>query len=369
VSATPTTPDGRRLAVLSVASVLVAALAVLGLVARRGGAEAREADLRQKLAAEGVPVRTATVEMGSPTRPVAATGEVHAFRQATLYAKVSGYVTSMRVDKGDRVRQGEVLALLEAPAVEQQVASARADLILKEQEARRVEALEPSHVVSEQDVEQAVSARRVAEAALERARALLSYATLRAPFTGRVTARYVDEGALVAAATGSTSSVQPILDVAEMDRVRVFAYLPQDDALEVREGDEAELSLPHGEVLRAPVARLARSLDPRTRTMLVEIDVPNDPPAVYPGQFVPVRILVHRPPHPAIPTAALVFRGDSPQVALVEGHRVHFVPVVLGHDDGPRVEVLRGLAGGELLALDASSLSEGAPVQASPPAR
>ncbi len=347
----------------AVVAIAVAAAGLGLLYARKHGAEARELRERVNAAEAGTPIRAATVEMARPTRAVSLTGEVRAFRQATLYAKVSGYVTRMRVDKGDRVREGQVLAVLESPDAAEQVASAEAALALRQQEARRARTLAPSHVVSDQEVEQAETALRVAETGLARARVTQSYATIRAPFSGRVTARYVDEGALVAAATGSTSSVQPLLEVADMDQVRVSAYLPQEDALAAREGDDAVLRLDRGEEIQARVSRISRSLDPRTRTMLAEIVVPNDPPRMYPGQFVQVRLEVARPSRPSVPPLALVFRGDSQAVAVIEANRVHFVPVVTGEQDGTRVEIVRGLKGGERVALDPSRLSDGAAVQ------
>jgi hypothetical protein len=97
--------------------------------------------------------------------------------------------------------------------------------------------------------------------------------------------------------------------------------------------------------------------------MLVEIEVPNDPPRVYPGQFVQVSLQVGRPARPTVPPSALTLRGDSAAVAVLEGNRVHFVPVLTGEHDGARVEIVRGLSGGERVALDAGGLSEGAPVQ------
>ncbi len=358
-------PARRGLAVAFLGAVVVNALAVGLLVVRKRSSEARPAAARRRVAAEGTPVRAATVEAGGPTRTVSVTGEARAFRQTTLYAKLSGYVTAMRVDRGDRVKEGEVLARVESPDADQQVASAEADLALKKIAAQRAQALAPSHVISDQELDQAETALRVSEAALERARVNQSYALIRAPFSGRITARYVDEGALVAAATGSTSSVQPLLDLADMDRIRIFAYLPQDDAMAVREGDDAELTLRRGEKVTAHVTRVSRSLDARTRTMLVEIDLPNDPPRLYPGQFVQVSIQVRRTPHPSVPPSAVVFRGDAPRVALIENGHVRFVPVELGEHDGTRVEIRKGVQVGQQVALDAGGLSDGAAVQVS----
>jgi RND family efflux transporter MFP subunit len=362
ISPRPAATGGRVLGFSALAIVAVAA--GLGfMLLRKQGAEAKEAGERKAVAEAGTPVRAVTVEVGGPTRTVSVTAEVRAYRQATLYAKVSGYVTAMRVDKGDKVREGQVLAVLESPESAELVASAEADLALKKQAAQRARALAPSGVVSAQELDQAESALKVSEAALARAKVTLSYATMRAPFSGRVTARYVDEGALVAAATSSTSSVQPVLELADMDRLRVYLYLPQDDALAVKEGDEAALELSRGEEIHAKVTRMSRSLEPRTRTMLAELDVPNDPPRMYPGQFVRVRLQVARRARPSVPPSALVFRGDAPNVAVVEGNRLKLVPVVLGEHDGTRVEVVKGLQGGERVALDAGGISDGAPVQ------
>jgi membrane fusion protein, multidrug efflux system len=354
---------GRRVLAAVTVAILVVAAGLGVLLLRKHGREARESQARRAEAAAGAPVRAVTVQMGSPTRTVSLIGEVRALRQSTLYAKLSGYVTSMKVDKGDKVRDGQVLAVVESPDAAEQVASAEADVALRQQVARRAETLAPSGVVSDQDVEQAETALKVAEAGLAQARVKLSYASLRAPFTGRITARYVDEGTLVAAATGSTTSVQPLLEIANMDRVRVQVYLPQDDALRVRTGDDAVLVLDRGGEIPAQVTRMTRSLDPRTRTMLVEMEVPNDPPRMYPGEFVQVQLRIARPARPVVPSAALTSRGGTSAVAVVEGGRVRFVPVVTGEHDGANVEIVQGLVGGERVALDAGGLSDGAPVQ------
>jgi RND family efflux transporter MFP subunit len=346
------------------AAVVVAAVGVVALFAKKETAEAREGRTRASQVEKGPLVRTALVEVAPGSKVLTLTGEVRAYDQATLYGKVSGYVKRMAVDKGERVRKGQVLAALESPDADEQVFAAQADLILKQQQERRTRALAPTHTVSEQDLDQAESALKLAESALARAKVLQSYATLRAPFDGVVTARFVDPGALVAAATGSTTSVQPVLELAAMDRLRVWIYLPQDDALAVREGDEALLAPREGSPIHATVTRVTHSLDPRTRTMLAEIVVPNVPARMVPGQFVTVQLHVPRPPRPLVLADALVIRGKSASVALVEKDRVRLVPVVMGDSDGKKVEVLEGLQGGERVALNAGALPDGSPVQA-----
>jgi RND family efflux transporter MFP subunit len=350
-------------------AVAAAAGGVLFLAVGKRSAEAREARDRQASVAAGPVVRTARVELARGGRLVSLTGEVRAWRQAVVYAKVSGYLRTLLVEKGDRVREGQVLGTLESPDADEQVAGAEAEVELRRQQARRARDLAPSGVVSRQELDQAEGALRLAEAALARARALQAYATLRAPFAGVVTARFVDPGALLPAATGSTSAAQPVLEVSDMDRLRVLVYLSQDDALAAREGDEAVL-LPEspGEApLPARVTHLSRSLDPRTRTMQAEVVVDNVPARMYPGQFVKVQLRLARPERPLVPADALVFRGESPSVAVLEGKRVRLVKIVAGEHDGRNVEVLQGLRGGEVVALDASGLPDGSPVQPAEP--
>jgi DNA-binding SARP family transcriptional activator len=143
------------------------------------------------------------------------------------------------------------------------------------------------------------------------------------------------------------------------------AVLAQDVALAVREGDDAVVRTGTGEV-RAKVSRMTRSLEPRTRTMLAELVVDNVPPRMYPGQFVDVQLRLRRPPRPLVRADALVFRGNSASVAVLDGRRVRMVPVVTGEHDGTTVEVLQGLRGGEEVVLNAGSLADGALVQPVP---
>jgi membrane fusion protein, multidrug efflux system len=344
------------------ATVAVVAVGLVVLFVHRRTAEAKEREDRQSAQTAGPVVRTEVVEIGGADRVVPLIGEVRAYSQATLYAKVSGYVRRMLVDKGDRVREGQILAELEVPEVAQQVAAAQADLALKEQLANRARELAPSGVVAAQDLEQAEGALKVAVATLAQARANQAYATLRAPFAGYVTARFVDAGALLSAATGSTSGAQPMLELADMDRVRVQVYLPQAEAMATRENDTAELELEDGSET-ATVGRVTRRLDPRTRTMLAELIVPNLPRRMYPGQFVRVRLHQTQTPRPSVRADALVFGKQGVKVALLEGNHIRLVPVTPGEDDGTHVVVLKGLNGGERVVLNASGLRDGDAVQ------
>jgi len=350
------------------AAVVLSALGAAGLAVARQRREGGERERLAREAAAGPLVVTATTALPSGERTVTFPGDVRAFYQATLYAKVNGYVKEMRVDKGDRVRRGQVLAVVESPETDQQARSARATLEVRRRNAERARRLAPDGIVSRQDLDQAVADLGVAEADFRRLEALRAYEVLRAPFDGVVTTRYVDPGAL----TSATSSGAPVVDVADPARVRIFVYVGQDVAPFARVGDRAEIALDQepGARIPATVRRLADALDLRTRTMLVEL-WPDGVPAVHlvPGLFVHVDLHVAVPPLPTVPAETLMARGERLQVALVRDRRLRFVDVVPGMSDGRSVQIRSGLAGGEVVALSPpSDLGEGAPVQpVSPP--
>lgn len=351
---------------LLVALGVVALLAVAGAVALSIASHRREAAQREALAREadaGPRVLVATAARPSGERTVSLPGDVRAFLQATVYARVSGYVRDMRVDKGDRVRRGQVLAVVESPEADQQVSSARSTLEVRRRNADRARRLGPRGIISQQELDQALADLQVAQADVRRLEALRGYEVVRAPFDGVVTTRYVDPGAL----TNATASGAPIVDVSDAARVRVLVNVGQDVAPFVRLGDEGEITLDqHPEArVHAAVRRVADALDVRTRTMLVELWPEGDLPVrLAPGLFVHVDLRVSIPPLPSIPAEALVSRGERMQVALVQDRKLHFVDVEPGTNDGRMVQVRRGLQGGEVVALSPpSDLGEGAPVQ------
>jgi RND family efflux transporter MFP subunit len=359
------TEKSRTTQVAALVAVFAAAAGAATLFLREHGAQARQVEKLQKDLSQGPVVRVATVQFAAADRVVSLPAEVRADQHATLYAKVSGYVKEVRVDKGDRVRKGDVLAVLESPDLDEQVASAQAELTFRRQQHSRVLRLAPSGRVSQQDREQAEEAVKVAESALARARVQKSYQVLRAPFEGTITARYADPGALLPAATGSTTAAQPLLEIAQLDRLRVALQLGQDDAARVRTGDKVTLQLAADDPpLVAFVSRLSHSLDPRTRTMLCEIDVPRPPAGLYPGAFVNTSIALHGSPRALVPTDALVGKAGQLYVPTVQDGHVHFKRVRLGLDDGANVEVLEGLQSGEVVALNlGTDVADGAPVR------
>jgi RND family efflux transporter MFP subunit len=304
------------------------------------------------------------VTMSSADRSVTLPADTRPFAQATLNAKVGGYVRELHAERGQRVKREQVLAVIEAPETAQDVAAAQSEVENKRRTAARARALAPG-VVSQQDLDNAINDERVAEANLRRAASQRGYTELRAPFDGVITARYVDPGAFLPAGTAAS----PILEVGTVDRLRIFVYVGQDAAPFVHPGDAVTLwqdELPEKRI-PAAVTFVAGALDPRTRTMQVEIDLDNRAWGVLPGTFVHVTLKLHVQPSPAIPNEAIVMREGRTMVALVEGDKVRLVEVELGVNDGRTSRVTRGLQGGESIGVNVPvEVGDGATVRPVP---
>jgi membrane fusion protein, multidrug efflux system len=362
-------PRSTLIVTTTVLLVVAAAAGAIVLFAREHSAHARQVELLRREIDQGPVVRVVRVKLAPADRVVTLPAEVRAEQRSTLYAKVSGYVRRMLVDRGQKVRKGQELAVLESPDLDHQVAAAQAELALRKQQLRRAQTLAPAGFVSQQEREQLEEAVKVAQAALARAQVQKGYEILRAPFDGTITARFADEGALLPAATGGTTGAQPLLEVAHLDRLRVALQLGQDDAAHVRVNDPVTLQIEPGEPpLRARVSRLSQALDPRTRTMLCEIDLTDPPEGLYPGAFVQTSITLHGSPRPLVPPDALVAQGGQIFVPLVQDNRIKFQKVRLGIDDGQNIEVLDGLRGGEVIALNlGTDVADGSPVRPQEP--
>jgi len=355
------------------AGVAAAGLAVLGVVAMAvtSSSRAREETAARTQAVEAGPhVRVVPVEKSSGTRELLLQGEAQPYASVTLYAKISGYLRSIKVDKGDRVRKDQVIAVLESPELDQQVLAAQADARNKEVMANRAKALVGSGVVSQQDHDSAVAGSEIAEATLKSLVKQQGYEVLRAPFDGTVTARFADDGALLQSATSAQTSALPVVTVAQVDRLRVYAYVNQSDAARIRDGDSAQVRTPErpGAVVAARVARRSQALDPRTRTMLVEVDLDNRDGRIVPGSFVSVALEIAGPALVQVPAEALVLRGNRTFVAVVTSDdRVRFQAVKLLDHDGVRARVLEGLEGSERVALNlGEEVEDGGRVQPMP---
>lgn len=353
------------------AAGVVAALVVVGGVAAvatgRQEETRSEAERRRKDNAEGPRVVVVAASQSPPERRIELQAEARPWAQVTLYAKVSGYLRSIAVDKGDRVKKGQRIAVIESPELDSQYDAAVADFKYKKVNAARATSLAKPGVVSARDAELAESSAEVARATVRQLGTQRQYEEIRAPFDGTITARFVDPGALLQAATSAQTGALPLCTVGTTERLRVSAYVDQRDAAWVKAGDEAEVAVPDRPSLRrkGTVARSTGQLDPKTRTMLIEIDLDNRDHAVVPGSYVTVSLRVAMPPGVQVPASALVLRDRLPFVAVVDdAGKVAYRPVVVAEDDGLTARIRSGLAVGERVALDLGvSVADGSQVQ------
>jgi len=310
--------------------VIAAGAGTVALFARERSAQARQEEALKKELDQGPVVRVARVAVAPADRVVSLPAEVRAEQHATLYAKVSGYVSKVLVERGDKVRKGQELAVLESPDLAAQVASAQAELTFRRQQLAAWSASPPPDGLDPgprggggggEGGRCRAGARGDPEGIPGAARAVRRdhHCPVR-----RTRARSSPRR------PGSTSSAQPLLEVAQLDRLRIALHLGQEDAARgPRGGRGCTPASPDQAPFEARISRISQSLDPRTRTMLCEIDLAQPPSGLYPGAFVQTRLPVHGLPRPLLPTEALLGQGGQLFVALVEDGKVHFQRVRL----------------------------------------
>lgn len=302
----------------------------------------------------GPRVEIVTTAAGPKERIIKLLGDVRSGASTTLYAKVAGYLKAMRVDKGDKVETGQVLAEIESPELEQQYAAAAADLANKQRNLARIRGLYEKGNATQVALLQAETDALVAENNVAVLGTTKAYQLLRAPFPGRVTARFVDPGMLVTNAQTNFVSAQPLVTISDDTRVRVYAYLQQADVPYVHVGDVAEVSDASNAERRktASVTRMTGELEARTRTMLIEVHMDNMDSFIVPGGFAYVTLHVPVQSYPQIPVTALLTRGNENVVAVLENDTVKFRPVKVASTDGSVVSLADGLQPGEKIAIN-----------------
>jgi RND family efflux transporter MFP subunit len=354
-----------------VSVLLIGAVIVLVLRSLHAGALETSTTLHAKRY-----VTTIMPKAGSDGQPLTLPGTLLGIIESTVYARSNGYVVRWVKDIGSTVKKGDLLAEITAPEIDQelsQAVSARdqaaASASLAKSTADRWQALRQRDAVTQQDLEERMSAYNqaaanlaAAEANVGRLRKLQGFNQVAAPFDGVVTRRNVDVGDLVNAGNGGT--VQALFAVAQVDPLRLYVYVPQVYAHQIKIGDAVTVTLAEraGEQYRGTVARTARAIDTATRTMQVEIRVPNPSNALITGSYVQVTLPINvQPLVLVVPTNVLLFRPDGTRIALVDaGGKVHLTTVKLGTDFGASVEVLSGLNVSDRIVLNpADSLADG----------
>jgi membrane fusion protein (multidrug efflux system) len=347
--------------------VIVAIVTALVLSSRKTHAATDEAARRVTDAAGGPEVQAVAAVASAPSHHLVLLAEARPFESVTLYAKVSGYLKWIGVDKGDHVKADQVVAIIESPETDAAWSAATADHAQKALTASRLKTLLDRKFASQEESDLASADEAVSRERLESLTQQREFEKLKVPFNGTVTARFADPGALVQDAAASQTSALPVVTVENTDSLRVYAYLDQADAENVRIGLAGVLTMDERPDVRIPVkiARTSGELDAKTRKLLAEFDVVDRRGEIVPGSFVHIEINVPAPVLPELPSEALLVRQDRSLVAVLAADSiVHFRDVTVASNDGKRLRILKGIAVGERVVLNAGdALTDGARVR------
>ncbi|MDE1161243.1 MAG: efflux RND transporter periplasmic adaptor subunit [Acidobacteriaceae bacterium] len=369
--------------VLVLAAVVIVAW---GILKRRHSAS----ELESYTDANAAPtVSMATPALEKSSDEIVLPGNMQAFSMAPIYARTTGYVKSWSRDIGARVRQGEVLAIIETPELDKQLAQARAELEaaktnagLARTTATRYQDLVGENAVSQQDTDTAVNQLKAssaqvasAEANVQRLEELQSFEKIIAPFDGVITARNIDIGQLIGA-NGSTVTTgaglvagnRQVFDISKVDRLRVYINIPQQYAPAAKNGSTATLTLPQypGKTFQGTLVRSSNAVDPVSRTLLAEVDVDNRSGELLPGSYAEVHLHASNPVAiRVVPVSALVLLPQGTRLVTVDAnHHARFIPVVVGRDLGATTEIVSGLEDGQqIIANPPDSLTDGEEVR------
>jgi RND family efflux transporter MFP subunit len=325
-------------------------------------------------------VEVISVTAAPPDPELRLPAEARGWYTSTIYARVSGYLTKWYADIGDRVKKDQPLAKIDTPELDAQLDAARAQLVASQAETKVREseaefakttydrwAGSPRGVVSEQEREDKKAGYASAIAKLHAANArvnldksnvdrlnyMAQFKQVLAPYDGVITERRIDIGDLVTA--GSTSNTSPLFGISQYDQIRVFANVPQGAAGDIRIGSAVKIWAAENpsQVFEGKVTRTSEAIDPNSRTLKVEVDLPNPALKLLPGMYLKAEFNLKARSYVQIPASALIFRTAGPQVAIVrQGDVVHFRDVRIGRDNGNTVEIASGLSEGDRVVLN-----------------
>jgi RND family efflux transporter MFP subunit len=366
---------GRALAALSaVVALAVVAVAASGIRQRKAAAESLVQAAQAGAVAQ---VSVVYPKLGGKTEELVLPANIQAFVEAPIYARTHGYLKRWYFDIGAHVQQGQLMAEIDTPEVDQQLAQSRADLKsvqanseLAHTTAVRWESLLEKHAVSKQETDQAVSDFASKQAAVDASMAnvrrleqLQSYEKVYAPFDGVITARETDVGALI----DGDSSPRELFHLAAIDKLRVYVPVPEVSAAAVSTGERVTLTSDQfpNEIFHGTLVRDSSAIDSQSRTLNVEVDVDNSIGKLLPGSYAFVHIRVNGAANGLeIPATTLLFRAQGLQVGVVRNGHAELVPIIIGRDYGATVEVTSGLQRRDAVILAPSdSLIGGTPVK------
>ena len=321
-------------------------------------------------AAEPTKVKAAKVTRGDVIRYVTLPGTLKANQQATLYAKVAGYLTNVAIDKGDVVKAGQVLAVIEVPELIADLKKYEADAKVAETDLGRLQDAQKKapDLITLQTLDKARGAADVARANLQRTQTLLDFAKIVAPFNGLITQRFVDSGAFVPSATsGSAAQNAALFTIMETTVLRAQVAMPELDAALAVKDQPVKVSLETipGKTFEAKVSRLSGAIDEATRTMSIEADLPNSEGVLRPGMYATVKVGVdHHDQTLTVPVEALAMEKTAAFVFKIADGKAKKTAVTLGFNDSARAEILTGAAEGDgVILVGKATFTDGQPVQ------
>ncbi len=341
--------------VAGIALVGGAALAAWRMWHDKASALSASREALAEVVARGPVVQVATVTQGPKERLIRLLGDTRPYQAVTLYSKVSGYVTRIAVDRGDVVRADQLVATVASVETDQQYESAVRDLQNKQRNWQRAKDLVGRGWTSRQAADQAETDYTMAIASVAQYATLKSYEQIRAPFDGVVTARFVDVGTLVQNSTTNKTSNQPVVTIADQSRLRVDVYVEQRDVPFVHVGDVADVAdgANAQRRMQGRIARTSDELDPRTRTLFVELEVDNRDRFLVPGSFAYVTLHIPVASYPEVPVAGLVVRGTGTFIADLRSDKtVHLQPVKVAGTDGVNATLAEGAVAGQRVAIN-----------------
>ena len=320
-------------------------------------------------AAEPTKVKATKAAKADVIRYVTLPGTLKANQQATLYAKIAGYLTNVTIDKGDVVKAEQVLAVIEVPELIADMKKFEADAKVADVELSRLldAQKKAADLVVPQMLDKARGASDVAKANMQRTQTLLDFAKITAPFSGLITQRFVDSGAFVPAATSGAAQNAALFTIMETTTLRAQVAMPELDAALAAKGQPVKVSveaLP-GKTFDATVSRTAGAIDEATRTMTIEADLPNKKNTLQPGIYATVKVGVdHHDGVITVPVEALAMEKTNAFVFKIADGKAKKTAITLGFNDGAKAEVLTGLAENEpVILVGKATFTDGQAVQ------
>ena len=298
-------------------------------------------------------VKPTTPDKNSPNMRLVLPGTLRGINEAQIHSRVTGYVKQWFKDLGDTAKQGETLALIDIPEINRQVEEATANFNLAKTVFERWRRLRAEDAVSQQEMDEKTGLYRQSEAVLNRLKQVQSFGTVTAPFEGRITRRNINLGDLVNA--GNVGNAQAMFSMARTDRLSVYVYLPQDRTSQVKIGDEVSVYQTNApeKIIKGRIARTAGAIDINTRTLQVDIEIPNENNALLPGAYVEVAMQIALGNSLIVPTNTLIFGAGGPFIAVVDqDKRAQKKKVTLGVDFGNQVEIRSGITADDQLILN-----------------